>query len=94
MALGILTIHLHLPGCRSLKEKRSRLKPLLHRLRREFNVSVAEMGRQDEWQSAVIACAWLSSDRRHAEHSLQRIPHWIETYWPDVTVLDDQIELW
>jgi uncharacterized protein YlxP (DUF503 family) len=43
MSLGLLTIHLHLPGCASLKEKRGRLKPLLTRLHREFNISAAEI---------------------------------------------------
>ncbi len=60
--LGQLTIHLHLPGCASLKEKRGRLKPLLNQLHKKFNVSVAEMERQDMWQEAVIACALVNSD--------------------------------
>ncbi|MBA4379619.1 MAG: DUF503 domain-containing protein, partial [Anaerolinea sp.] len=34
--IGLLTLHLHLPACASLKEKRGRLKPLIHRLHREF----------------------------------------------------------
>jgi uncharacterized protein YlxP (DUF503 family) len=41
MSIGILTLEIQLPGCKSLKEKRSRLKPLIARLHREFNVSVA-----------------------------------------------------
>ena len=45
--LAILTIHLHLPTCSSLKEKRGRIKPLMARLRREFNVSAAEMDLQE-----------------------------------------------
>ena len=44
--VAILTIHLHLPGCASLKEKRELIKPLMVRLRREFNISVAEMDLQ------------------------------------------------
>jgi uncharacterized protein YlxP (DUF503 family) len=55
--LGILTIHLHLPDCTSLKEKCGRLKPLPNQFHWEFNVSVAEMDRQDMWQEAVITCA-------------------------------------
>jgi uncharacterized protein YlxP (DUF503 family) len=31
--LATLTIHLHLPACASLKEKRGRIKPLMARLR-------------------------------------------------------------
>ena len=44
--LTTLSLHLHLPGCASLKEKRGRIKPLMARLRREFNLSVAEMDLQ------------------------------------------------
>ncbi|HEX7542302.1 MAG TPA: DUF503 domain-containing protein, partial [Anaerolineales bacterium] len=62
---GLLTLHLHLPGCASLKEKRGRLKPLLTRLHREFNVSVAEMDLQDKWQESVIACGMVNSDKAH-----------------------------
>ncbi len=47
MSIATLTIHLHLPICSSLKEKRGRIKPLIARLHREFNISVAEMDLQD-----------------------------------------------
>ncbi len=93
MALGLLTIHLHLPGCSSLKEKRSRLKPLLARLHREFNISVAEINHQDVWQDAVIACALVSNDHNHTQRSLQRVVDWIESHWPDVSVVDDRFEM-
>ena len=90
--VGILTIHLHLPGCASLKEKRGRLKPLLNRLHREFNVSVAEMDRQDMWQEAVIACALVNSDAAQVQRSLQTVLKWVEGNWPDGDVIDEKIE--
>jgi uncharacterized protein YlxP (DUF503 family) len=93
MALGVLTIQIDIPGCKSLKEKRSRLKPLLTRLHREFNISVAEIDHNDTWQSAVIACALISNNQRHTQRSLQQVIQWVETHWPDVTVIDDQIEI-
>ncbi len=93
MSIGLLTLHLHLAGCTSLKEKRRRLKPLLHRLHREFNISVAEINNQDSWQEAVIACAIISNDNGHTQRSLNGIVHWIEKSWPDVTVMDDHIEI-
>ena len=71
--VGTLTLHLHLPGCSSLKEKRGRIKPLMSRLRREFNVSVAELGLQDEWQEAIIGCAMIGSGRGHLESALQTV---------------------
>lgn len=91
--IGILTIHLHLPGCASLKEKRGRLKPLLHRLHREFNISVAEMDRQDMWQEAVIACALVNSDAAQVQRSLQAVAKWVKGNWPDGDVIDEKIEI-
>jgi len=93
MTLGILTLHIHIPGCSSLKEKRRRLKPLLTRLHREFNLSVTEMEHHDVWQSTTIACALISKGNGHTQRTLQKVIHWIETYWPDVLLVDDQIEL-
>jgi uncharacterized protein YlxP (DUF503 family) len=69
--VGITEWRLHLPGCHSLKEKRSALKPLLSRLRQRCNVSVAETGRQDAWQEAEIACAAIGGDRRVIEETLR-----------------------
>ncbi len=93
MTLGLLTLHLLIPGCTSLKEKRRRLKPLLARLHREFNISVAEMDHLDAWQEAVIACALVSNDHGFTQRALQTIPHWVESNWPDVEVLQNQIEI-
>ncbi len=86
-----LVLHLHLPGCRSLKEKRRRLKPLLARLHREFNVSTAELAHNDVWQSAQIGCTMLGNDAIHLQRALQTIGQWVETYWPDVLVEDESI---
>ncbi len=91
--LGILTIHLHLPGCSSLKEKRGRLKPLLHRLHRAFNVSVAEMDLQDTWQEAVIACGMVGNDAVHLQSALETVRKWAEANWTDGDVLDTKIEV-
>ena len=94
MSLGVLILSIHIPGCSSLKEKRSRLKPLISRLHREFNISVSEIDHQDVWQSATIACALISGDRSHTHRSLQKVASWVERHWPDVSLVDDQIELW
>ena len=91
--VGVLTLHIHLSACTSLKEKRGRLKPLLHRLQREFNVSVAEMGRQDSWQEAVVACAMVGNDAAFLQSALENVKRWIRQNWPDGEVMDDGMEL-
>jgi uncharacterized protein len=92
-SLGVLMLSLHLPGCTSLKEKRSRVKPLLARLHREFNVSAAEVESMDAWQEAGVACALVSNDARYTQQALEVVRRWVETDWPDMQVIDDQIEL-
>jgi uncharacterized protein YlxP (DUF503 family) len=91
--LGQLTIHLHLPACASLKEKRGRIKPLMARLRREFNVSVAEMDLQDKWTETVIACAMVNSDAVVLRQSLQSVAKWVEANWTDGDVIEQKIEI-
>jgi hypothetical protein len=93
MSLGLLTLHLQIPGCTSLKEKRSRLKPLIARLHREFNVSVAELDRQDAWQETVLGCALVSNDGAHTQRALQHVAQWVANNWPDMVLFDEQIEL-
>jgi len=93
MSLGLLTLEIRLPGCSSLKEKRSRLKPLLARLHREFNISAAEIDDQDAWRESVIACALVSNDAAHTQRSLQQVVNWLESSWPDIEVVDDHMEL-
>ena len=91
--LAILTIHLHLPLCSSLKEKRGRIKPLIARLHREFNVSAAEMDLNDRWQEAVIVCAMVGNDAAQLQRSLQSVAKWVEANWEDGQVIDEKIEM-
>jgi len=91
--LGQLTIHLHLPACASLKEKRGRIKPLIARLHREFNLSVAEMDLQDKWSESIIACAMLNSDAVVLRQSLQSVAKWVEGNWTDGDVIEQIIEM-
>ena len=91
--IGVLTIQLDLPGCRSLKEKRGQLKPLLARLHREFNISVAEIGQQDKWSNSIISCAMIGNDSAHLQRSLETIQKWVETNYRDDMVVDNHIEI-
>jgi uncharacterized protein YlxP (DUF503 family) len=73
MPVGILRVHLRLYGTQTLKEKRSVLEGVLTRLRREFNVSVAELGELDNPERAILGFAHLSNHGAHCDGVLQRI---------------------
>ena len=91
--IATLTIHLHIPTCASLKEKRGHIKPLISRLHREFNVSVAEMDLQDKWQEAVIVCAMVGNDGAFLQSALGNVAKWVEGHWTDGDVWDTKIEI-
>ncbi len=91
--LATLTIHLHLPTCAALKEKRGRIKPLISRLHREFNVSVAEVDLNDSWQEAVIGCAMIGNDQAFLHSALQTVAKWVDGNWSDGDIIEQRIEI-
>jgi uncharacterized protein YlxP (DUF503 family) len=64
--IGWLEFDLLLGDVRSLKQKRSVIRPVLAELRRKFNASAAETGSHDLHRRAGIGVAIASADRAHA----------------------------
>jgi uncharacterized protein len=73
MAVGLLTLELHLAEAQSLKDKRQVLRSLKDRLRQHFNVAVAELDFQDTWQRSVVGVVTLSNEEQHVEEALQKV---------------------
>ncbi len=73
MPVGLLTLEIHIPDAQSLKDKRQVLRSLKDKLRREFNVAVAELDHQDVWQRSVVGVVTLSNEERHLHESLQKV---------------------
>ena len=73
MVIGLLTLDLHFPGARSLKDKRQALRSLEQRVRNRFNVSIAEVEHQDLWQRARLAVVSVNTDQQHLESTLQSV---------------------
>ncbi len=72
-ALGVLTLELRIEHAHSLKDKRQVVKSLKDRLRRKFNVSVAEIDDQELHNSAVVAVAAVSASRPFAKKILEAV---------------------
>ncbi len=72
-ALGVLTMELRIEHAQSLKDKRQVVKSLRDRLRRKFNVSVAEIADHDIHNSSVIAVAVVSASRDFAAKVLASV---------------------
>ena len=78
MTVGLLLLELHIPGSRSLKDKRRALTSLTERLRRRFNASLCEVEHRDKWQHSRIAVTVVNTQSRVAESTLQRITEFVE----------------
>ncbi len=93
MTIGILYLHLLLPACKSLKEKRSQLKPLLHRIHKEFNVSISEMDLQDKWTESIIAVSRICNDHNHVQSELSAVIAFMQKHFRNIEILENHIEL-
>lgn len=79
--VGLLVIELHFPEARSLKAKRMVVKSIKDRLRRRFNVAVAETGYLELWQRAELAAVSVSGTRSILESELEAISRELEEHF-------------
>jgi uncharacterized protein YlxP (DUF503 family) len=91
MVIGLLTLDLHFPGARSLKDKRQALRSLETRIRNRHNVSLAEVEHQDLWQRARIAVVGVNTDHAHLESTLTTVAGEAAVA-RDVLLVDQQME--
>ncbi len=73
MVVAISVFELHLPGVRSLKEKRRIVKSLIDRIHRRHRVSVAETDFHDLHQRAEIAVATVNASHVRVAAQLDAI---------------------
>lgn len=92
MNVGILQIALLVRSAHSLKEKRRVVKSLKDRLRQAFNISIAEVGSQDTWQSADLGVAMVGTDVKFVNQVLSQVMNHIEAE-RDVEIVDSQMEI-
>jgi uncharacterized protein len=85
MFIFCLELHLALPSS-TLKEKRGIIKSIQGRARNRFNISCAEVDRQDNSSVAVLGFVTVSPDKRLARTTLERLEDWVYENWPDVEI--------
>lgn len=90
MFIYCLELHLSLPA-HSLKEKRGIVKSILGRARNRFNVSCAEVDRQDNPSVAVLGFVTVSPDKGISRNVLVRVEDWIYESWPDAEITGSDI---
>ncbi len=73
MVIGCCSIKFYLHGNNSLKGKRRVVRAIKDRLKNDFNVSVAEVGDQDVWQSLHIGISAVGSNRPYMDSLTSKV---------------------
>ena len=94
VVVGTITFYFLIPSSRSLKEKRGIIRPFIHRLQREFNVSVAEIEKLNNHSETVIACAMISNNKNCLQQQLNHILEFENRHCKDLQILDYSIEIY
>ena len=61
-----------------MKGKRKVVKSMRDRVKNKFNVSISEIGDQDEWQSLLIGIAAVSSDSQYLDGLMTKVVDFID----------------
>jgi uncharacterized protein YlxP (DUF503 family) len=87
---GIITFRLH--DCRSLKEKRSVVKSVIHQIQNRFNVSIAEVGANDIHQTAEIGFALVGNSGPMVNSKMDKILNFAHDM-PAAQVINSEMEM-
>ena len=72
MVIGLLRVEYRLHGNESLKDKRRVANSLKQKVRNTFNVSIAEVGSEDDMGRLALSVVSVSNDAKHLESRLTK----------------------
>jgi uncharacterized protein YlxP (DUF503 family) len=90
--VAIGEVELHLPGARSLKDKRQDVRSLIERLRHRLTVLVVESDHQELHQRAALAVSALATEVEAARGTIARALDIIHDTFGGV-VLDERVNI-
>lgn len=86
MHAAAVRVELYLHECRSLKVKRSLIRPVIEGLRKRHRLSVSEVANHDAWHQATIGVAAVASTQTHLTEILDEAERFIWSF-PEVEVV-------
>lgn len=85
---------LFFPYCASLKEKRKHVQSMVARIRKRFNISIAEVAYQELWQRSTLGFSAVCGSQAETELILQAIRDNLERHEDAVELLDFQHQMY
>jgi len=92
MIVGTCIVELKIYGSSSLKDKRHVIKSIIGRVGSRFNVSIAEIDKNDNWQRAIIGFACVTNSTNHANEIISKVLKFIDGD-NRVEIIDCNIEI-
>jgi len=89
MFIGILGVEFRLHGNESLKDKRRVANSVKQKVRNKFNVSIAEVGSENDMGRLGLALVSVSNDKRHLESRLTKCLSMLEAVCPEEMVYSE-----
>ena len=92
MRVGVLRVTFTIHDSGSLKEKRMVMRSVKDRLVARFNISVAEVGSNDLWQTGEIGIATVGNDGRFVQSVVDNVRQFLYGD-PRISVLEAEAEI-
>lgn len=92
MVIGILQMDILLPESHSLKDKRSVLSHIKNRVRKQFNVSVAELRYHDQFSRTLLGVVTINNETKIINQVLNRVEQLLESL-ADIQILNRKMEM-
>lgn len=78
MVVGRVTVCIYAPWVHTLKEKRMIVKSIIAKVRNKFNVSIAEVDKNDVHQIVVLGFACVTASSSHADSIIDNVLNFIQ----------------
>jgi len=92
MVIGILQMELLLPETHSLKDKRSVLSRIKNGVRKQFNVSVAELRYLDQFSRTLLGIVTINNETKIVDQILGQVEQFVERQ-TGIQVLNRKVEI-
>ena len=92
MIIGTCKVYIEANWVSSLKEKRTIVKSITEKAKHKFNISIAEVDRQDFHKNIVIGFACVTNESSHANSIIENVIKFIENN-TDAVIDDIDIEI-
>jgi uncharacterized protein YlxP (DUF503 family) len=90
--IGVLQFCLEIPYATSLKDKRQVVKSLKDRIRRDYNVSIAEVDDLEAHTVATLVASMIGRDVPYINGAMDKLLNTLHD-WRDASLADHQLEI-